>query len=132
LVTQNNCVFNGTKDTQPIKVYLNGGQSMTLCIIDNVKFTLVQECNKKYILVNIGSKQYKLVFFGDCITNSSAICVLKQNLCTVKMILYALDSNKKMIENWLNFAKNMEKCKEYCCGDNTPKRCNKVAVCGAC
>ncbi len=129
LVTQNNCVFNGTKDTQPIKVYLNCGKSFTVCIIDNVKFTLVQDCNKKYILVNVGSKQYKLWFLSDCMTNAAAICVLKQNCCTVKLILYALSSNSKMINHWLNVAKNMAKCKVNCdskkyCGCNSKPSCS--------
>jgi hypothetical protein len=114
LITQNNCVFNGTKDTQPIKVYLNCGKSLTVCIIDNIKFTFVQDCKCSYILVNIGSKQYKLWFIKDGITNSEAICVLKENCNTINMILHALSSNKKMIEHWLNIACKMAKCKEIC------------------
>ena len=52
LVTQNNCVFNGTKDTQAIKVYLSCGKSLPVVLIDNVKFTLVKECGKNYIFYN--------------------------------------------------------------------------------
>jgi hypothetical protein len=122
LITQSNCVFNGTKDTAPIKVYLNCGKSFTVCIIDNVKFTLVQDCKKKFILVNIGTRQYKLWFLGDCMTNAAAICLLKQNCCTIKLILNALHSNKKMIEHWTNVAKNMEKFKDYC--DDKKDCCN--------
>jgi hypothetical protein len=124
LVTQNNCVFNGTKDTQQIKVYLNCGQSMPICIIDNIKFTFVNECNKKYILVNVGSRQYKLWFLSDCITNEAAICLLKQNCCTIRLILYALASNQKMITHWLNVSKNMLKCKELCKDNKCESKCD--------
>lgn len=114
LITQGNCIFNGTKDTQPIKVYLNCGKSLTICMIDNIKFTFVQDCKCSYIVVNVGSRQYKLWFLKDCITNAEAICILKENCTTVKLILHALTSNKKMIEHWLNIACNMSKCKEIC------------------
>lgn len=125
LVTQNNCVFNGTKDTQIIKVYLNSGKSFPLGIIDNLKFTLVQDCGKKYILVNIGSKQFKLWFLTDNMTNAGAICVLKQNCCTIKLILHALSSNNKMISHWLEVSKNMAKCKQFC----DEKKCENVKKC---
>jgi hypothetical protein len=124
LITQNNCVFNGTKDTQPIKVYLNCGKSLTLCIIDNVKFTFVQDCNKKYILINVGSKQYKMWYLNDCVSHSAAVCLLKQNCCTLKLILCALDTNEKMIKHWLNVSKSMQKCKIYGEDDCGSKSCS--------
>ena len=114
LVTQNNCVFNGTKNAQQIKVYMNSGKSLMACIIDNVKFTLITDCNKKYILVNIGCRQYKLWFLGDCTTNSNAICILQQNCCTINLILSAFMSNTKMITQWLSVSKNMSKCMVDC------------------
>jgi hypothetical protein len=132
LVTRNNCVFNGTKDTQLLKVYLSCGKTLPVIIIDNVKFTFVQQCGKNYILVNIGSKQYKLWFLGECMTNSAAICVLKKNLCTIKLILYALTSNKKMILHWLNVSKRMISCNEiYDNNDKQDYSCNVKSKCNA-
>lgn len=132
LVTQNNCVFNGTKDTQAIKVYLSCGKSLPVVLIDNVKFTLVKDCGKNYILVNVGSRQYQLWFLGDCMTNSAAICILKQNLCTVKLILQALVSNKKMILHWFSVSDRMAQCKEICdTNDKKDCSCNDKPKCAA-
>jgi hypothetical protein len=94
-----------------VKIYLSSEKSSTICIIDNIKFALVTNCDKKYILVKIGSKKYKLCFFNDSITNSSAISLLKHNCSALKLILYALNSNQKMILNWIHLADKMLKCK---------------------
>jgi len=129
LITKNNCLFTGTSDKHQVKIYLCNGKSLVICTLDNLKFSFEKCYGGSYILVYVGSKSYKLNFLTRCMTNSAAICVLKQNFCTVKMILMALESNRKVIEHWLNLVSNMGKCKKICQSKKDDCKCDRKCDC---
>lgn len=105
LVMKNNCIFSGDKNTHQIKVYSDTGKSTTLCVIDNLKIKFNEEKNKKYINVTVGEKTYKIFLLKDKITFFEGIDILENNIKALKNILISLESNKKMINYWLNISK---------------------------
>jgi len=129
LIMKNNCLFVGSNDTHQVKIYLKNGQSLVVCALDNVKFSLESSHNEKYLFVNIGTKTFKICFLSKCMSNSDAICVLKKNFCIIESILYALATNKKSIEHWVNLAKNMDKCNDMCKDDSDCKCKSKKSCC---
>jgi hypothetical protein len=112
LVTKNNCIFNGNNETYPIKIYSDSGKSTTLCVIDNFKINLLQENKNKIINVLMADKTFKITLLKDKIIYFEGADLLKANMKSLKNILLSLESNKKMINYWLNISKNNnELCK---------------------
>lgn len=111
LVTKNNCIFNGLDDTCPIKIYSENGKSSTLCIIDNFKINLHEEEKKKYINIKVANINYKIYLIKHKITYFEGVDILKNIMKSLKNITISLESNKKMINYWLNISKNNETCK---------------------
>ena len=106
LVTKNNCIFNGNNETYPIKIYSDGGKSTTLCVIDNFKINLLQENKNKIINILMADKHFKITLLKDKIIYFEGTDLLKANMKSLKNILLSLESNKKMINYWLNISKN--------------------------
>lgn len=111
LVTKNNCIFNGKEDTCSIKIYSETGKSSTLCIIDNFKINLEEDNKKKYINIRVANINHKIYLMKDKIMYCDGIEILKNAMKSYKNILTSLESNKKMINYWLNISKNNDICK---------------------
>ena len=98
-------IFNEITDSHPIEVFFDDGKSFILCYIDNFRIRIAILDGIETIILDIGTKQFKIKKFKEGLDNSSVIIIMKQNFAEIKCILYSILSNQKSISHWLTILK---------------------------
>jgi len=103
-------VFDDESDTQDINVFLEDSTTFTICTIDNFRIRSEEVSGTQTVIFDIGTESYSAKHLREGANNSTVIDIMKDNFSAIKSILYAILTNKNILNHWLKVIRKNLNC----------------------
>jgi hypothetical protein len=90
-------IFTDTGDTLEIKIELNNGHEVVLCVIDNIQINTEELDHVKSVVIQIGTVRGLIKYLIEDQTYSTGSMLFKDNIDNLEKTIRALDNNQKLI-----------------------------------
>jgi len=91
-------------------VFLEDSTTFTICTIDNFRIRSEEVSGTQTVIFDIGTESYSAKHLREGANNSTVIDIMKDNFSAIKSILYAILTNKNILNHWLKVIRKNLNC----------------------